>query len=382
MNSSVVNERNFSCDVVNAHSSDIMDNKKYVKKGRPNTTAEKKLMRINRKKRLRKRYKEPEVQLKKTQENAESQLTDAEKTVTRLKCMTRTFWERWRWEVEKRKELMLGSTRIGRALHATASPQNLLEIEPSALRPISAGTSPNYYLGRGSFGIVTLQMFRGMQVAVKELHTHASNLCHPFLPYLFGICTKVKPLKIIMQFHGLATDQVSTISVTVFQELSKQQIGVSDSNWISIIGQLLEAVAYLHTKAKILHNDISCSNILLTNSIDNTVTSNKYQIVLIDFGKATKFSLGKQYHLSSKEKQEYFQKFPQLAPEVIEGDCRQTTHSDMYAVGGVIYKITDHKCLSYRKPLLNLAEKCRLVCYMNRMSATRALLYLQENVSY
>ena len=109
-----------------------------------------------------------------------------------------------------------------------------------------------------------------------------------------------------MQFHKLATNHASTLSITVFQESSKQQIGFSDTNWISIIGQLLEAVAYLHTKAAILHNDISCSNIVLTNSMDNTVTSEEYQIVLIDFGKATKLSQGKQYHLSSKEKQRNF----------------------------------------------------------------------------
>ena len=47
-------------------------------------------------------------------------------------------------EVEKRKELTLGSTRIGRALNATVSPQNLSEIEPGALHPIPTGTSPNY----------------------------------------------------------------------------------------------------------------------------------------------------------------------------------------------------------------------------------------------
>ena len=117
---------------------------------------------------------------------------DAEKTVSRLKCMTITFWERWRWEVEKRKELMLSSTRIGRALHASIPPQNFSEIDPDALHSKPAGTSSNYYIGRGSFGIASLQMFRGMQVAVKQLHTHAvledvqqeagilANLCHPF----------------------------------------------------------------------------------------------------------------------------------------------------------------------------------------------------------
>ena len=75
-----------------------------------------------------------------------------------------------------------------------------------------------------------------------------------------------------MQFHGLATDHASTVSVTVFQ-LTKQQISFSDTNWIAIIEQLLEAVAYLHTKAEILHNDITYSNIVLTNCIDNILSS-------------------------------------------------------------------------------------------------------------
>ena len=234
-------------------------------------------------------------------------------------------------------------------------------------------------------------MFRGMQVAVKELHAHAvledvlkeagvlANLCHPFLPYLFGLCTKAQPFKIIMQFHGLTTGHASPTSVTVLQELNRKLIGLSDTNWIVIIGQLLEAVAYLHTKAEILHNDISCSNILLTNSVDDTI-SEEYQIILIDFGKATKLTHSKQCHLSWKERREYTQKFPHLSPEVIEGDYRQSAYSDMYAVGGVIYKITDQKCENHKRSLLNLAEKCQQLSYRSRFSGTRALLYLQENV--
>jgi len=70
--------------------------------------------------------------LKKTIENTEKNLMDAENTVSRLKCMTRTFWKHWRGEVEKWKEVMLSSTRIGRALHAGVQAQNLSEIEPDA----------------------------------------------------------------------------------------------------------------------------------------------------------------------------------------------------------------------------------------------------------
>ena len=181
-----------------------------------------------------------------------------------------------------------------------------------------------------------------------------------------------------MQFHGLTTDHASPTSVTVLQELNRKLIDFSDTNWIVIIGQLLEAVAYLHTKAEILHNDISCSNILLANSVDDTI-SEEYQIILIDFGKAIKLTHSKQYHLSWKEKR-YTQKFPHLSPEVIEGDYQQSVYSDMYAVGGVIYRITDQKCENHKRSLLNLAEKCRQVSYRSRFSASRALLYLQEIV--
>ena len=88
------------------------------------------------------------------------------------------------------------------------------------------------------------------------------------------------------------------------------------------------------------------------------------------------------YHLNGYEKDEYRRKFPQLAPEVIEGDCRQCTHSDMYAVGGIIYQIADRKCMAYRKPLWHIAENCQLVNYRCRFSASAALQYLQENVVF
>lgn len=123
MSSSSTKEKSISCRVSNVYSGDSIDNKEYVKRGRPNTIAEKKIMRVNRKKRLRKRYHKRKVhKLEKTIENTKKTLVETERTVSRLKCMTRTFWERWKWEVEKRKELMLSSTRIGRALHASVPP--------------------------------------------------------------------------------------------------------------------------------------------------------------------------------------------------------------------------------------------------------------------
>ena len=131
-----------------------------------------------------------------------------------------------------------------------------------------------------------------------------------------------------MQFHGFSFDPSVPESITVLHELNHNRVGLNDANWIIVIAQLLEVVDYLHTKAEVLHNDIACRNIVLGNAIEKTTTSTtgNYQIVLVDFGKATKLTQGRMYHLNWQEKHEYQQKFPQLPPEVVEGDCRQCTH--------------------------------------------------------
>ena len=370
---------------------------KYVKKGRENSAEEKRKMRNSRKKRLRQlsvSRRDSKMKIKRLKEEKEQALKKAENSeskVLTLKCMVRTFWERWRWEVEKRKEALFASTRVGYQMRPKNN--NIQEIQPDHLVPLNE-TSHDHFVGRGSFGVVSVKMFHGMQVAVKTLHirslledvqqeaTILAQLCHPFLPYLFGICTGAKPFRIVMQFHGFNFDPSTPESITLLHELNHNRVGLNDTNWIIVIAQLLEVIKYLHTKAEILHNDISSRNIVLGNSIEKgTSTTRTYQIVLVDFGKATKLTQGRMYHLNRHEKDEYQRKFPQLAPEVIEGDCRQCTHSDMYAVGGIIYQIADRKCAAYRKVLWHIAENCRLVNYRHRFSASVALQYLQDNVA-
>ena len=373
--------------------------KLYTKKGRPNTLKEKREMRNKRRARKRRivdrRCNGKRIiikQLKQAKEEAIQHVKKTEQKVITLKCMTRTFWERWRWEVEKRKEdfFLNRFSRID-----TTEKHNIHEIEPSLLIPCEVKDQKRF-VGRGSFGIVSLQMFRGMQVAVKELHIHAVvndviheaymllQLSHPSLPFLFGVCTKAKPFKVVMQFHGLDLGSTLPESITLLNELNHGKIGLNNSEWILAIAQLLEAVSYLHTKAEILHNDVTSSNIVLGNAFNTSSCSSlftrNYQIAVVDFGKATKLTKGKMYHLTVSEKEEYYHKFPQLAPEIIEGECRQSTFSDMYAVGGIINGIADKKCEEHRKVLLNLAENCRLTKYRLRFSADRALLYLQENL--
>ena len=121
----------------------------------------------------------------------------------------------------------------------------------------------------------------------------------------------------------------------------------SGESWLGMCTQLLEAIKYLHEEVSILHNDIKMNNILIAKSL-NLSSSDlcDYQVVLIDFGKATKLSEGKRYHLSGVEQAEYMRKFPHIAPEVIEGETKQSTHSDIYSFGKVLFRLTNHGCLN------------------------------------
>ena len=82
------------------------------------------------------------------------------------------------------------------------------EIDQDLLHdPPDVTESTEMYIGRGSFGIVKMQLFRNVKVAVKELLPHSllddlnkeanilARFSHPYLPFLFG--TTTKPLRIV-----------------------------------------------------------------------------------------------------------------------------------------------------------------------------------------
>lgn len=293
------------------------------------------------------------------------------------------------------------NTRIGIHLQSRQKNTSVHEIDVAMLEsPIINGKVEEHFIGRGSFGAVKLQVYRGVHVAVKEFFGRTvkedvkkeaevlASLCHPYLPYLFGICTTSKPLRIVMQFHGIVNGtDCNTQSITLAHELQHPQLQLLPDDWLITCAQLLDAVDYLHSTVNLLHNDIKENNLVLGKSSipasGKYVPSGNYQLLLVDFGKATNTLQGKLYQLTDHEKQEYRKLFPHIAPEVVEGECRQSTHSDMYAVGAIIYRICESRCVSLnasRKKLLNLAEMCRSVQYHKRISAHRALMLLQEIV--
>ena len=272
------------------------------------------------------------------------------------------------------------------------TPSSIREVMSYLLTdPVVDGQSLPIYVGRGSFGVVRLQFYHGIKVAVKEMLPRTlltdvqeeaailTRLCHPYLPYLFGCCTSNKPYRLVMQFHGLEGNNSVTLQKLLTRGEKKEL-----SSWMILFCQLLEAVKYLHDVADVLHNDIKCDNIIVT----NCTPSEEDQIILIDFGKASLISKATRLELNEVEQTRYWKDFPHYSPEVITGESTRTQKSDMYAVGLVLYHILDSGCMDsvqtkqFQK-YNQLAADCRKPQYLSRPKAKQCLstmqLILQED---
>ena len=80
------------------------------RRSRSNTLGEKRKMRNDRKRRRRSRAKVLEAQL----QHERALRSDADKKVTLYRNMSRSYWERWQWELQQRKEVMARERTINR----------------------------------------------------------------------------------------------------------------------------------------------------------------------------------------------------------------------------------------------------------------------------
>ena len=270
------------------------------------------------------------------------------------KQMAKDYWDRWRWELQRRKEEM---SKTASKSTACTTNHGLHQINPAYLSdPHQNGKPTEVLLGHGSFSLVYLIVYRGYCVAAKRFRTGAvkdvvvnealllSLVNHPYLPFIFGVCTEVEPYQLITQFHG-----VDSKTVTLHREIYHRREITDPLTWLILCSQLLEVVDYLHTDAHLLHNDIKEDNILLTLDSDplTASTSKMYHIVLTDFGKVTHIQKGRSFNLSESDKVEYYVKYTHLAPEVINSRRQQTVMGDIiYSIGILFRKLHQRGCFA------------------------------------
>ena len=142
----------------------------------------------------------------------------------------------------------------------------------------------------------------------------------------------------------------------------------------------LEALRYLHNVAKILHNDITLSNIPLSQCEDHGCGETvQLQLILIDLGKATLISKAKTYHLTDSERVEYARKYPHIAPELISGETPQTKSSDMFSIGRILHNLLENGFFppKHRSELYKLDEQLKSTNYCEHPTAACVLLIIQ-----
>ncbi len=299
-----------------------------------------------------------------------------------IKNMAKTFWERWRHELEEHKALQRRAQEqkfnsyLTRSSDITES-SKLQVVDRSLLSdPIEFGKRPSdrdLFVGRGSFGVVKCQIYRGICVAVKEFLPHTveesvvkeaqilSKLCHPYLPLFSGVCTAKNPYILILQYYGIGFK-----SITIHRELNEHKfLRGKHQTWVILCAQIIEALVYLHREVNIIHNDIKGDNILLTEIEQLTTKSpltSEFQVIMVDFGKATDKKNGKKYHLSSSEKHEYLLYHSYIAPELINGLEKQNVCSDIYSLGKLLHKILKSELLDTKKEVTEefntIVQKC------------------------
>ncbi|KAL9951843.1 hypothetical protein ACROYT_G044578 [Oculina patagonica] len=218
--------------------------------------------------------------------------------------------------------------------------RHVKEIDPSLL------VKSEKFLGSGTFGNCYLAYYRDVVVTVKEYKKgkcsldylkrevrHEAKMInhledHRGVPLLFGIVTKSEPFRLITKFHGIKQKSFTLQSLIKKKKLDKP-------TWLFILKNLVDALDHIHS-CGILHNDLKCNNVVLE------YRDQQWNPVIIDFGKARFISDPKPVLLMKAEKQEgYRQKFPHIAPEIVNGSDRQSIYSDIYSMGKIVLAVLD-----------------------------------------
>lgn len=216
--------------------------------------------------------------------------------------------------------------------------------------PFSAICINKKSIGKGIFGKcysghmsthlpICIKAFRNDDALMSVFPIEATlmlKLCHPNLPWLYGITEHGSCKMLVLSFHNI-NGRSCTLHKALHYDLDQLWFDRQLIDWKIIIFDVVSAVNYLH-KNNILHNDIKSDNIVLDNR------SSACHSVLIDFGKGCYANSGKKYSLSNSERRRYGHEHPQVAPDLRDGHCKQSQYSDVYSTGRII-KIVNEKYL-------------------------------------
>ena len=204
-------------------------------------------------------------------------------------------------------------------------------------------------LGKGVFGKCYLGSVGPQSACIKVLRKGPdfeasftneayilSQCCHPNIPLLFGIMTTSGGYNcLLLSFHGI--DGVSYSLHALLNKEKERSFMSFGVEWKKVVLGIAKGLKYLHNHQKeaILHNDLKNDNVVVDKTFD------AIEPRIIDFGKACFETNARLYHLSKSDKEVYRKRHPQVAPDVRDGICRQSTASDIYSFGRILSSINE-----------------------------------------
>ena len=240
----------------------------------------------------------------------------------------------------------------------------------------AANGSQRVILGEGCFGVCYLAKLKrsGIFVTVKlgkkkgdcysdSLKNEAeilSRLCHPNVPFFFGIIEGCPP-GLIIEFYG---DLDKLRSLTLLQGCRDKNLEISCSSWLDIMCCCCSALAYIH-ETGILHNDIKTDNVLINLKEGHWIPT------IIDFGKESYISVKKKYPpLSEIQVQKYNDNYPHIAPELYIRGLEKSVSSDIYSLG---WMLKDLEHCFFGKIIKEVFQKC-----LHKLSIKKTTIYVNS----
>lgn len=238
-------------------------------------------------------------------------------------------------------------------------------------------------LGEGTFGKYFKAQLAHLNTCVKLFRhgatyestfavevTLLSHCCHENLPWMYGIVHH--PKIVVLSLHTMNNFAV-TLHSMLCSDCASSPASLTSDDWKKILYGVVLAMNYLHSKS-ILHNDVKCNNILIEGK------TGEARSILIDLGKGCFTVHAKAYYIKSDVmKKEHIKKYPHIAPDLINGHCKQSQMSDIYALGRIIKQINDY---TLHVPALESTSKHCMEYLCNQRPLTSEVKTFIHNLFY